>query len=95
MKVHELLADKSRWTTGYMARDAVGRACSPKSDKAVCWCMLGAIDHCYPVSEVGRIADRVRRAIIEQKISDFYSVSNMNDNHGYDTVIKLARELDI
>lgn len=34
---------KKGWTTGELARDASGKACGPRSKKAVCWCAEGAV----------------------------------------------------
>lgn len=34
---------KKGWTTGTFSRNANGKACSPRSKKAVCWCAEGAI----------------------------------------------------
>lgn len=41
--LRELLADPKRFTTGAFARDAQGAPVGPNDEKAVCWCLLGAI----------------------------------------------------
>jgi hypothetical protein len=45
--VAELLSDPARWTQGYYARDAKGALVGPASQRAVCWCLLGAIVRVY------------------------------------------------
>lgn len=41
--IYSLLENEKRWTTHAEARDAAGELVDPKSEKAVCWCLLGAI----------------------------------------------------
>jgi hypothetical protein len=36
--------DKTRWTQGLYAKDKEGHDVSPLSRKAVCWCLLGALE---------------------------------------------------
>ncbi len=42
------IADPKHWTQGAFARDAKGRSVEPRSDAAVCWCALGALDAVSP-----------------------------------------------
>ena len=50
MDVEAVVAVLERgWTKGTMARDAAGHPCNPRSDSAVCWCLLGAIERVYKV----------------------------------------------
>ncbi len=37
------IADELHWTPWNLARDETGRAVSPKSPRAVCWCAFGAL----------------------------------------------------
>lgn len=43
MKVSEILTDESKWCRGYGAVDAEGKGVPTASDKAVKWCLVGAI----------------------------------------------------
>lgn len=45
VKARELLSDESRWTQMSSARDRSGRHECVYSEKAVRFCLLGAIDH--------------------------------------------------
>lgn len=39
----ERLTPDGAWTQGYGARDANGKPIDPKSPRAVCWCLIGAL----------------------------------------------------
>lgn len=46
--VGRLLKTAKQWTQGADARDKQGgEECSPRSPRATCWCLLGAMDRCY------------------------------------------------
>jgi hypothetical protein len=47
MKVKDLLSDASAWTRGTMARDKSGKPCDPRDDRAVQFCLVGAIRRVY------------------------------------------------
>lgn len=53
MTLQKLFSDKKRWTKGAFARTNDRRSVSPRSSAAVCWCLLGGANKCYP--------DRVKR----------------------------------
>lgn len=48
MKAWELLSDASKWTQGEPARDIHGRPVDADDSEAVCWCLMGALNKCYP-----------------------------------------------
>ena len=48
MKVSELLTSPAKWTHGTWARDSKGFAVSVLDEKAVRFCLSGAILKCYP-----------------------------------------------
>lgn len=43
VSARELLSDEKRWTKGASARDATGDDVDPRSERAVCWCVVGAV----------------------------------------------------
>jgi len=47
MKAHELLAQDGAWTQYSTAYDTRGIPVEAHSEKAVCWCLEGAIIRCY------------------------------------------------
>lgn len=38
-----IIADPSRWTTGWYAKNAMHENVSPNDEEAVCWCAFGAM----------------------------------------------------
>lgn len=51
MKPSELLSDESKWTKGAFAEDRKGIPVHSKSDDAVKWCILGALNKCGCIKE--------------------------------------------
>ena len=47
MTVAELLDSPEKWTKRAFAKDADGRHVNEQSDRAVCWCLAGAVWRCY------------------------------------------------
>jgi hypothetical protein len=56
MKPSELLADPVSWTKETLARDVEGKPCESDSIKAVCWCLVGAVERCYGVYSIDSTA---------------------------------------
>jgi hypothetical protein len=95
MKVRELLSDESKWVQGIDAVDCLGMGCSPYSDQASKWCLMGAIAKCYDYSLEDRIeVNRVVRSWLLNN-NGVRSVSHFNDTHSYADVKTLVEELDI
>ncbi len=91
-KIRDIFADPNRWCKRRFAQDAQGNPVLIQDPNAVCWCLAGALDLCYPVDNrpsfmnvVGRIYDKIGTV----------SISLWNDKHGYDKVKALVDELDI
>jgi hypothetical protein len=64
VKVRELLTDRSKWTQQVAARNADGLCVSHDSPEASCFCLIGALQHCYPDTDIryklyDRIADEL------------------------------------
>ena len=55
MTIETLYRKPNTWTREEMAKDRSGEGCDATDSEAVCFCLLGAIDKCYPLSR-----DRVR-----------------------------------
>ena len=62
MKVKDLLTDESKWTQGAFARNSEGYSVHINSCFASCWCLLGAIELCYPSTYPG-VANAVVDAV--------------------------------
>ena len=97
MKVKELLADESKWTRSVLARNRGGYACSPTDPTATCFCLLGAIDRCYPDLAKSDLAIiKLQRAIAkhtEATIVVPMTVGTFNDYHASFEDIKKVLEL--
>ncbi len=101
MKVRDLLTDESKWVRGIYALDERGNGLKSTDPRAVCWCLLGAINKCYGHDLVAQ--DMVQHLVLERiqpGISDpsgRTSISGFNDsrNTTFAEIRKLVEELDI
>lgn len=97
MKIRELYSDESRWTKNAFARDASGNEVSSRNSTAVCWCVGGAFNKCYPTFDNESIDERVRvREKLEAKLGGCVIVSwNDDPKRTFAEVKALVEELDI
>ncbi len=101
MKVKELLTDASKWTQKAYKRDANGDGeCA--EELAVCWCLEGALrhcyDHCYNRYDVGFVHSRARCHLLNYcKIEHGVDHIIWNDlpTTAFEQVKALVNELDI
>jgi hypothetical protein len=63
MKAHELLNSAEAWCQESPAKDRQGNKLQALNPRAVKWCVLGAIQRAYPVSQWGGAMDRLLRAL--------------------------------
>jgi len=73
-----------RFTTGAFARDADGKPCGPNDERAVCWCLVGAIRKVTPEWRPGTDLYRLMRDELGLE-----NISAWSDANGYDAVMKL------
>jgi hypothetical protein len=98
MKVKELLDSPERWTKGFQARNALGRPAMANSKQAMCWCLGGAINRCYPTIEHRRVVlDRIFETVPEIVVLHNDSLAEWNDapERTFEDVRALVEELDI
>jgi hypothetical protein len=89
MKVLELLSSEDKWTQGAFARNKDGVRTDYYAEKAVSWCLIGAIHKCYSdYEEINSIMNRILFTVGEK-------CYQYNDTHTYEEVMELIRELDI
>ena len=93
------IADPARWTQGAYARDAEGRQALPKSQDAVRWCALGALEAELPYRVVDRILDipldlryldavqRLEESILAEDWATPANVPGLNDGAGHEAVL--------
>lgn len=91
-KIRDIFATESKWCKRNFARDASGKPVHIDDPNAVCWCLAGALDLCYPIRHTPTFLTAVGK--IYAKIGTV-SISLWNDKHGYDAVKALVDELDI
>lgn len=94
MKAYELLSSPAKWTKGYFARNNEGRRCGWSSDKASCWCMLGAINRAYHANGADTKFTIINREVIKRgyrNIAEF----NDADTTTYEDVIKILKAYDV
>lgn len=98
MKVRELFTDESKWTQHTRARDVNGRGVDENSPDAVCWCLTGAISHCYNPRDT--IDSYVLESTIARKVEEALNgrilvVWNDNQDRTFKEVKALVERLDI
>ena len=81
VKAYELLSDPAKWTKGDYAKDSSGEGVKPNSEKAVCWCMLGALlvvyqDYCDYLLTL----DRSKKALSKFLGVDYPDIGVFNDD---------------
>lgn len=92
MKISTLLNRKSKWTKSAFARDIDGKVVKHNSPEAVCWCLSGAVDKCYPDSAKNT---EVRKAIHKELGHCGMMFWNDNLKTTYTQVRTLVRKLKI
>lgn len=100
MKMYELLDKPEKWTQGFIARDESSNPTAPLDDYAVCWCLLGALDKCYPrhyleVRKINKTTECRLSEAIRKKYSKSLVQFNDNPNTTFDQVRSILLELDI
>ena len=64
MKVIELLDRPEKWTKGTWARDKAGMGVPGDSPAATQWCILGAVDRCYPTENVRLWSEALHHLVV-------------------------------
>lgn len=92
-KIKNLFSDRTKWTTGYLARDANGTACHVSSKDAVSFCLLGAIEHCYGTADI-KIYRKIRKSI-EKLFPECDNIICFNDTQSYETIMKVVIDVNV
>jgi hypothetical protein len=81
----QLISDPAKWTQGAQSRDKLGHPYAFDTDKAVCWCALGAIERV-----AGRYSsERFEASTKLRSISPKGLVIDFNDTHTHAEVLAL------
>lgn len=85
----ELISDPKRWTQGQTALDASMQCVFPNSQKAVCWCSLGALAKVIDVDSSELLADHVNAHDARHELSNAMGerVWAFNDRHTHEQVL--------
>lgn len=96
MKVRELFSDPSKWTQGASGRDSTGSFVLDKDlDKAVCWCLYGAIARCYGIEGDNAEYYKIRSRVLSHLHTDTLSEWNDATGRTFEEVKELVDSLDI
>lgn len=76
------IADPANWTQGECARDSTGKEVHSSSDRAVCWCSIGAIANTIALD--GGVFNNV---ITELEFVIPGGISTFNDTHTHAEVL--------
>jgi hypothetical protein len=82
MKAKDVLSEPSRWTQGACGRDKLGRPCSPLSENAVQYCIVGALMRAYSRELHNAVYDRAIKAIVDIYGEEPISMVYWNDEPG-------------
>ncbi len=87
-EARELISDPKRWTQGAISRDASGGEIAPSSERAVCWCSLGAIER---IAEAGSYfaTSAYYLLYLQAEKANGLSVSSTNDELGHEAVLRM------
>lgn len=106
MKIKELFSDMKKWCKDWMAKDSSGFGLTTaRNSNAVRWCLLGAVEKCYPQRDWLKILRKICSYIEADigydkkptKAMCFKLISRWNDStrRTYKDVKKLVEDLDI
>lgn len=97
MKAYELLSSKEKWAKRAYAYDEKGAPCDPRDEKAVCFCLLGAIDRCYGKTPMRVRSKDIFLGVLEKLKNKVGNVPHWNDaeERTYEEVVAVLKELDI
>lgn len=91
-KARDLIADESRWTHGYYAKDAQGYDVEPNEPSACCWCALGAVLHVEDLHSEEEAGSDAASALERTALASGVAVPYINDIRGHDAVLALFDE---
>ncbi len=94
MKIKELLKSPKQWTKGQYARNKSGLAIQSTDPEAVCWCIMGAANRCYPSVKNSKLNQNIQH-LIGEEIGYNPSVWNDAPERTFEDVHALAEKLDI
>ncbi len=94
MKVKELLSNESKWTQKAVARDKDNNWCYPYAETAAKWCLVGAIQKCYPNDTI-----RIKTLLLNliHKSFEYHGLENFNDNRRrkFEDIKQLVERADV
>ncbi len=89
MKVKNFLT-KEKWTKGQLARNQQGEDVAHDDPSACCFCLEGAMIHCYGMPAYREVNDRVKK-----EIGMMVFEWNDDPNRTFEEIKTLVEEMDI
>lgn len=93
VETRELIHNRDRWIKGRLATDIDGNSVPTYSDKAVCFCLLGAILKAKQILRVVEYSDRTESFITEYLKPKYIGIGPFNDKSTHEEVINLLNKL--
>jgi hypothetical protein len=93
--VLDLLRDPTHWTQRAYAKDADGNCVTSDDPSAVCWCIYGAINKCYPNDEDHKMVLRHKLREILCKEYGNPTIAEFNDTGTHANVVALLEQAQI
>ncbi len=88
--VINLISDPKKWTVGTFARDVEGLICYPSDSRAVCWCVVGAIQKFSTTEhEMTTTITGLNDYVYDHHCNN---LTDINDIEGREKVIKVLQE---
>lgn len=95
MKMYELFSKPGTWTCKTFARNISNNSCTYDDINANCWCILGAVYHCYDKNEWDEIRSKIYEKLNPNKYVISTSEWNDDSQRTQGDVYNLCKELDI
>lgn len=93
LRVIERIKDPEHWTQHAFARDKEDRQVSPRSENAVCWCVMGAVRKELGYGSVGVEMELHRLYYKVSRPGTFSNLIDTNDKCDHKTVISELQRL--
>lgn len=95
MTIQELFKDPSTWTKGAYARNEQGKSVGARSGDAKCFCLQGALAHCYGgTPDYYKISDKVSEELYSRCYLDTIAWNDAPERT-FEEVKQLVTELNV
>lgn len=99
LRAKEIIQKPENWTKGVAARDVAGNRIWVSSDKAVCYCMIGAIrkaqlelDPAHQIDPGDESFQKIKKILVSIIPKNFEHPANFNDKSSHEEVLEVLRK---